>query len=105
MSNDAKFVDGLRVYAPRDGAPSFVKANLVVNVTELTQWLEGQGDEVRIDIKESRGGKFYASVNDYKADKPKREPVRSQPESDGKPTLGDEDEIPFAPRGKRNHWE
>ena len=68
MSNEAKFVDGLRVYAPRENAPSFIKANLVITVPDFQAWLAGRSGEVRIDIKESKSGKFYASENDYKRD-------------------------------------
>lgn len=55
-------------------------------------------------------GKTYVTLNvrdvtllgDKKGDaRPASKP--SQPDH-GKPTL-DDDEIPFAPRGKRNHWE
>lgn len=107
MSTEQKFVDGLRVYAPRDNAPDFVKANMVINVSELQAWLAQRSGEVRIDIKESRGGKYYASENDYKPEgqrqqsqpKPAQEPV---PESTGGGF--DDDKIPFAPLGKRKHW-
>lgn len=105
MSTEAKFIDGLRAYAPRDNAPSFVKVNLVVNVAELQAWLAGRSGEVRIDIKESRGGKYYASENDYKpsseAPKPSRAP-KPQPESAGGGFA--DDDIPFAPHNKRAHW-
>lgn len=77
MSNEQKFVDGLRAYAPRDNAPDFVKANLVINVAELQEWLAQRSGEVRIDIKESRGGKFYAGENDYKPN--------GKPEAQAKP--------------------
>lgn len=65
---DKKFVDGLRVYRPRDNAPEFVKANLVINRAELEAWLRNQGDEIRIDLKESREGKLYCDVNEWKKD-------------------------------------
>jgi len=93
MSTEAKFIDGLRAYAPRDNAPSFVKANLVVNVAELQAWLAGRSGEVRIDIKESRGGKYYASENDYKpsseAPKPSRAPAKADQSG------FEDDSIPF----------
>ena len=68
---EKKFVDGLRVFKPRDNAPEFVKANLVIKKSELEAWLRNQGEEVRIDILESREGKWYSAVNEYKkADAP-----------------------------------
>src|SRR6185312_13116490 len=101
MSAEAKFVDGLRVYAPKQGAPSFIIANLVVNVAELREWLsERTENEVRIDIKQSRGGKYYASENDYRPDsqrpaqsqRPARQPT---PEPTGGFADDDLDSVPF----------
>ena len=70
---DKKFVDGLRVYKPRDNAPEFVKANFVINKAELEAWLRNQGDEIRIDLKESREGKLYCDVNEWKKEAPRSE--------------------------------
>ena len=97
---EAKFIDGLRAYAPRDNAPSFVKAKLVVNVAELQAWLAQRSGEVRIDIKESRGGKYYASENDYKPSAEPRQPSRAPVEDCPQPDQGgfaddDLDSIPF----------
>lgn len=98
MSNEAKFVDGLRVYAPKQGAPSFIIANLVVNVAELQGWLAQRSGEVRIDIKESRGGKYYASENDYRPDSqrhtPPQRPAR-QPTLESTGGGFEDDDIPF----------
>lgn len=99
MSNETKFVDGLRAYAPRDNAPDFVKANLVINVAELQAWLAQRSGEVRIDIKESRNGKFYASENDYKPSG--KSEVQAKPRQQAKEPVGggfDDDnlgDIPF----------
>lgn len=96
MSNDAKFVDGLRVYAPRGNAPDFIIANLVVTVDELQAWLANRSGTVRIDIKKSQGGKLYATENDYKPDGSRdqsTQPKRQEP----KPDQGgfEDDDIPF----------
>jgi hypothetical protein len=107
MSTEAKFVDGMRVYAPRDNAPDFVKANLVINIAELQAWLAQRSGEVRIDIKESRNGKLYASENDYKSSgKPEAQakPRQQAKEPAGDASGGFDDDIPFAPLGKRCHW-
>ena len=96
MSNETKFVDGLRAYAPRDNAPDFVKANLVINVAELQAWLAQRSGEVRIVIKESRNGKFYASENDYKPNgKPEAKPRQQAKEPVGGGFMDDPDGIPF----------
>jgi len=95
MSTDAKFIDGLRAYAPRDNAPPFVKANLVVNVAELQAWLANRSGEVRIDIKESRGGRYYASENDYKPSSEPPKPSRAPAKESGGGGFEDDSDIPF----------
>lgn len=96
MSTEAKFVDGLRVYAPRDNAPDFVIANLVVSVAELREWMSKRTEnEVRIDIKRAKSGKYYASENDYRTSgqrqgQPQRQPTRPA-QTDG----FEDSEIPF----------
>ena len=65
--SEVKFVDGLRVFPPHERAPDFVKAQLVITRKALGNWLRGEpDDEIRIDVKESRNGKWYAAVNDYR---------------------------------------
>lgn len=103
MASDNKFVDGLRVYSPRDGAPDFVICNLVINVQELTAWLAGQSGDVRVDVKRSRNDKLYASVNDWKPKEGSQERARPAPEPDNGSFYGDkassnafeDDSIPF----------
>jgi hypothetical protein len=66
MANETKFLDGLRIYSPREGAPDFVKGAIVINVPDLIGALTAMGqDEVRLDIKESKAGNLYASINEY----------------------------------------
>ena len=93
MSNDTQFVDGLMVKAPRDGAPDFVKAGIWIKRLELIAWLQAQTeDSINVDVKESKGGKWYAAVNTYK---PKEEGQRT---GGGNARGGDpSDAIPFAP--------
>jgi len=71
MADEMEFVKGLIVKAPRDGAPDFVKCAISIKITELREWLDGrEGDWVNLDVKESKGGRWYAAVNTFK---PKRE--------------------------------
>jgi hypothetical protein len=61
------FVDGLRFWLPREGAPDFVKGALSIDIAKLTNWLNNQTeDKIIIDLKVSRGGKSYAQLNTYK---------------------------------------
>lgn len=68
MSNETQFADGLRAYKPSPQAPDFIKANLEVDVTVFTKFLEAHATDkgtVRIVIKESRGGKYYAQLDQF----------------------------------------
>jgi len=66
----ADFVNGLIIKAPSEKAPDFVKANISIKVEELGMWLREKhkaGEEwVNIDVKESKGGKWYAAVSTFK---------------------------------------
>ena len=92
MSNDIKFVDGLIVKAPNPAAPDFVKASISMKREELIAWLQAQeGEWINAQVKESRAGKWYAAVDEWK---PSQEaaPAESQPV----PTDDfDDDKIPF----------
>lgn len=70
MSNNKQqvFVNGLRIFPPSGRTPAWVKGSLLINKSELMNWLDSQKDnEIRIDIKESKSGdKWYTSVSDFK---------------------------------------
>lgn len=70
MADDPGFVDGLIIKAPRPGAPDFVKGSISIKRAELVEWLNARPSEewINVDIKESRGGKWYAQVNTWKPD-------------------------------------
>ena len=93
MSTEAKFVDGMRVYNPNEKAPDFVIAEIVIEHDDFVDWMADRGDKIRITIKRSRGGKLYASENDYKpsgdAPKPSRAPVKADQSG------FEDDSIPF----------
>jgi hypothetical protein len=59
------FPEGLRVFAPGNNAPDWVKGQLLVNKNELVQWLRNQDSEIRLDIKQSKKGSWYLSVSDF----------------------------------------
>lgn len=63
---DPKFVNGMRVSRGAK-APSYIIANLGIKVDDFVKWLrENQGGEwLNIDIKLSKGGKYYAELNTY----------------------------------------
>jgi hypothetical protein len=91
MADEIEFPNGLIVKTPRESAPDFVKASISIKVTDLILWLQGrEGDWVNIDVKESKGGKWYAAVNAYK---PKGEATtKAEP---NKPDAFNDDSLPF----------
>jgi len=90
--SDIKFVDGLMVKAPHEKAPDFVKCSISIKRKELGNWLRAQeGDWINIDVKESREGKWYAAVNDWKPEaKPDAQHATPAPMDDF-----DDQDIPF----------
>ena len=89
MADEIQFVDGLIVKAPHENAPSFVKASISIKVADLGNWLRAKhkaGEEwVNVDVKESKGGKWYAAVSTFK---PKAQEAKSA-------KAPDDEEIPF----------
>jgi len=64
---EVKFVDGLFV-SKREGSPDFVKANLAFNekfINYLHENFNAKG-YVNVDVLESKEGKLYAKLNDWK---------------------------------------
>ena len=92
--SDIIFVNGLGARKPHENAPSFVIADLSVKVADLHEWLntnQGLANDagyINLSLKESKAGKFYIAVNDYK---PKSEtPSVKQPANDI-----DDSDVPF----------
>jgi hypothetical protein len=67
MADDIEFVNGLIVKEPHINAPDFVKCSIGIKVSDLSEWLSGRSEEwVNIDVKESKVGKWYASISNFK---------------------------------------
>lgn len=95
MSNEKQFVDGLIVKTPHPRAPDFVKLEISIKRKELGNWLRGKSDEwINIQVKESKGGKLYAEVNEWKPDASKKEANEIM---NNRPANADDfdDDIPF----------
>jgi hypothetical protein len=61
---------GLRVWPPRDNAPSFVKGKISIHLETFTEWAKQHVDEngrIAFDLKDGRDG-IYASLNTWKRD-------------------------------------
>jgi hypothetical protein len=90
--SDKVFAKGLYVKPPKDNAPDFVKFGMSIKRQEVMDWLQGQSDDwINLQIKESKGGKWYAELDNWKPDPNKSRPA--QPQSNPFESL-DED-IPF----------
>ena len=91
MSDDIEFVSGLFVKAPHENAPDFVKCGISIKRADLGNWLRGKDDEwINLQVKESREGKWYAVVDNWKPDN-KQKPQQQ----DNNPNDDFEDDIPF----------
>lgn len=99
MSNkENEFAAGLIVKPPHEKAPEYVKAKISIKREELIAWLQcREGEWVNLDVKESRGGKWYASVDNYRKERTATA-ARESKRAVGKVTSKDEfedSEIPF----------
>jgi len=55
------------VKAPHAKAPDYVKASISIKRVDLMEWLAGKSDEwLNLVVKESKGGKWYAAVDNWK---------------------------------------
>ena len=97
METKVIFVDGLNIYTPSENAPEWVKADMVINPTNLIKWLqtndqylrEGKrGLELRLQIKQSAQGKLYESVDTY-------QPKLKDEVTSKQPVVEAEDDLPF----------
>ena len=67
MSNEKEFVDGLIIKAPHEKAPDFVKARISIKRKDLGNWLRKRDDDwINLDVKVSKGGSWYAEVDNWK---------------------------------------
>ncbi len=66
------FVDGLRWWKPREGAPDFVKGNISIDPVKLTAFLREKKEFMNdkgyfsVDVKKSRNNEIYLQLNTYK---------------------------------------
>ena len=83
--SEVEFVAGMLVKAPQERAPDFVKATISIKVAEFVPWLkekmQSKEEWINLDVKESRGGKWFVSVNTYKP-KEKEAPKPADPFDD-----------------------
>lgn len=104
MSTDAKFIPGLFFKPPNAGAPDFILAKGSIKIADLIQFLQRQeGEWVNFDLKNSRDGRPYAAIDDWKpqggqqARRPSGPPQRAPAARQAPQPSADEfnDEIPW----------
>lgn len=78
---DKQFPEGFRVFKPHEKAPEFVKCEIEIEVEKLIDWLDDKGEKVKLTVKQSQKGSYYAEVNTY-------QPKVKEPE-------GDAGDLPF----------
>ena len=79
MSDDIEFIDGLIIKPPHENAPDYVIAKLSIKREDLISWLEGKdGEWINAEIKESKGGKYYAAVDNWKPDRERQAPAQRE---------------------------
>lgn len=66
--NKKDWIDGLILKAPKEGSPDFVKGKVSVKVDNFKAYLDAKNNNgwVNIDLLESREGKLYFKLNDWK---------------------------------------
>ena len=66
--SEVKFIDGLIV---KEGKPDFVKAKLSFKIEEFAKFVKENAKDgwLNIDILESKNGKLYGKLNEFKPEK------------------------------------
>lgn len=70
MTEDITFIDGM-IFKRNPNAPKFVIGNISIKKAELIAFIQANdnGTEwMNIDVKESKAGKLYCALNNYKKD-------------------------------------
>ena len=63
------FVEGARFFKPRDNAPTWIKGNVVITLSELREFIKKHNikDQLRIDLcKSEKKGTYYFTLNNWK---------------------------------------
>lgn len=74
MADDIIFVDGLKFEKPKEGAPEFIKGKLSIHAERLTKFIAEHKNEngyLNIDLKKSKEGNLYLTLNTYKRNREK----------------------------------
>jgi len=65
--SEATFANGLYWKEPKENAPDWVKGNISIKVEDFIPFLEEQQEGwVNLVVKKSKGGKYYAQLDNWK---------------------------------------
>jgi len=64
----SEIVNGMIIKKAHENAPSFVKCSISIKVEEFITYLKTHDNNgwVNLDMKKSKDGKLYVSLNDWK---------------------------------------
>lgn len=71
---ESVFPEGIIVFKPREGAPDFILCDIIITPDTLATWLNNNqeqlsetkyGEQLKLQLKESKSGSYYLSVNNY----------------------------------------
>lgn len=69
MEQEKEFPKGIRFDKPKEGAPDFVKGKIGIYAPDFIEYLQAKKNEkgwVNLDLKQSKGGKLYLDLDDWK---------------------------------------
>ncbi len=92
MSNQSEtvYAEGLRYFAPREGAPEFVKGSVIVSLKEFFDFVSAQKEhyseykgskQLKLNFLNGKNG-MYFTVDTFKPTQKKEEPVAAAAETD-----------------------
>ena len=68
--SDVEFPDGMYAAKPVSNRPEWIKAVIDIKLEDAIQFLEqqkAQGEtRIQLEVRESKGGKFYAAIDRWK---------------------------------------
>jgi len=86
---EVEFVDGLRIMEPSPNSPDFIKARISIKRKDLGNWLRSKEDDwINVDVKVSRGGKWYCAVDNWKPEPSQNSGIPTMPQNN--PDSGDD---------------
>jgi len=105
MNENSKLVTGMYYNQPHPNSPDFILGGIAIEPKAFTQWMRENYEKgekyIKIDIKMSKAGKPYLSLNTYKPTQGQQSPNNASQsqygasQSNSQGYQKQEDEIPF----------